>query len=720
MATLFSYFVSGQNLAEETRYTIKKSDSEILIDGILDENAWSAAKVGSGFFQTFPTDTAFATDPVRFRATYDENFVYLGVEVSQRSPGSPIASSLRRDFRWIRNENVSIYFDTFNDKTNGFTFQITPYNVQREGLVTLGGDVADDWDNKWYSATQRHEEGWVAEIAIPFKSIRYNSIPSWGLQILRNDPAKNERSAWVFVPLQYRPSDLIYTGQLIWDTPPPPAGTNVSIIPYGTAGINRDFEERQSETNFDMGFDAKIGVTNALNLDLTVNPDFSQVEVDEQVTNLNRFEVFFPERRQFFLENQDLFSKNGFPRARPFFSRRIGIVSDEDGLARQIPILAGSRLSGKIGKDWRLGALIMQTAADDVTGQPSQNYSVAVFQRQIFARSNIGGVFVNRQAFDFDPEDTTLNTTRYNRVYGIDYNLASKDNRWEGNVFYHRSLDPDQKSKAYSQGGFLEYRTRAFEVRWFHLLVGENFNADVGFVPRTGIFQYGGGGDFNFYPESKVIQSHGPGVSITNVGTEGLDLLDRDLELGWEIDFLNTAYVNAGYNFNSVTLQDNFDPSNSDGEELLAGEVFNWSNFYFSFESDQRKLFNYSLDVSYGGFYNGDRLQLSTEFNFRYQPFLALKFNIEYNRLEFPEPYNSTDFFLVGPRLDVTFNTGLFFTTFLQYNNQIDNFNINSRLQWRFKPVSDLFLVYTDNYDTTNFGPKNRALVLKLSYWLNL
>lgn len=718
-AVTFSY---GQNSPENACLKVLETSVPVRIDGELQDEIWSEAPRAAGFYQTFPTDSIAALDSSYFQISYDAEFIYVAAFCHDSNPEQDIvAQSLRRDFSWSQNDNFSIYFDPFNDGTNGYAFQVTPLNVRREGLVTFGGSVADDWDNVWYSATSAVANGWIVEMAIPFNSIRYNSTDTWRVQALRNNLKLNERSSWIQVPIQYRPSDLLYTGTVQWDRPPPPQGTNISFIPYAAANINRDFEENGNYlTDPGIGFDAKVGIGNALNLDLTFNPDFSQVEVDRQVTNLNRFEIFFPERRQFFLENQDLFAQGGFRSTRPFFSRRIGIARNEDGLARQIPILGGARLSGKIGRDWRVGALMMQTAADRETNQPLQNYSVATFQRQIFARSNIGAIVVNRQAINYDQSDSTLNTTAYNRVAGFDYNLLSASNRWEGDMYYHHSFDPERKKDAFSTGLFLSYRVREFRIFYSHRLVGDGFNADVGFVPRTGIFDVGFGGSYNFYPANSPVQRHGPSVRFSRLSNTDLDRLDEDYNLSYEVDFLNTADLEIGTTYSSVLLLRGFDPTNTEGAELEADQRFDWRNVYLEYRSDRRKVFNYSTEVSYGGFFNGRRLRLNGNINYRYQPYLQVGISSEYNQLRFPEPYNSADFFLIGPRFDVTLTTKLFITSFVQYNNQIENLNINTRIQWRFAPVSDLFIVYTDNFDTMNFREKNRALVVKLSYWFNL
>ena len=711
-----------------TGLKVTQITTPIEIDGELNEVIWQSQDVqlaidsgkGLNFHQIFPTDSLPATDDTFVALAYDNQNIYIGIVCFESVKKDPIIRSLRRDFNWGDNENVSVYFDPYNDRTNGFTFQVTPYNVQREGLVTIGGEVADDWDNKWYSATQLHETYWTVEMAIPFTSIRYNETPTWGIQILRNNLKRNERTALVPVPLQYRSSDLIYTAPMNWEEPPPSAGSNISIIPYLAYSQGKDFEDQTPFRRAPAaGFDAKIGVTNSLNLDLTVNPDFSQAEVDQQVTNLNRFEIFFPERRQFFLENQDLFAQNGFPPARPFFSRRIGIATDEDGLSYQVPILGGARLSGKIGKDWRLGALTMQTQKNEGNFTPGQNYSLGIVQRQIFARSNVSAIVVNRESTSPILGDSS-EYTAFNRVFGLDYNLATADNKWEGNFYFHKSEDPDPKSKAYSTGAYLGYQVRAFRLFYFHVLVGENYNAEVGFVPRKGVFTQGTGGELNFYPDRGTIQRHGLRLEVNRVMNENFDLLDREGNLEWGFNFLNTAYIELGVNYNSVFLLDPFDPTRTDGVELPSLTTYEWLSYRIFARSDRRKLINGSFSVNYGDFYNGTRTRLRSEINYRYQPYVGIALNAEYNRIDLPTPYNSADLWLIGPRFDITFTNKLFWTTFIQYNSQIENLGLNTRLQWRYKPVSDFFIVYTDNYDTSILEVKNRALIVKFNYWFNL
>ncbi|MEM8894922.1 MAG: DUF5916 domain-containing protein, partial [Bacteroidota bacterium] len=499
---------------------------------------------------------------------------------------------------------------------------------------------------------------------------------------------------------------------------------NMTVIPYVAGNATRDYENGvPTDVNSAAGFDAKIGVTSSLNLDLTVNPDFSQVEVDQQQTNLNRFELFFPERRQFFLENRDLFAEFGFERANPFFSRRIGIAEDTAGNTVSNRILAGARLSGKIDQNWRVGFLNMQTEQDEAIGVPGQNFTVATVQRQVFKRSNISLIFVNRETTgetnfeNVDPEDEL---SEFNRVAGLDFNLSSNDNKWRGKAFYHHSFSPENMPENASHGSFLSYNSRNLSIEGGHQYIGENFNSEVGFVPRKDIWRTNPEIEYRFYPNSKRLISHGPSVSFEWITDRDFNLTDQRQRLRYSFQFANTSELSfIGFN-EYILLRNDFDPTNSEGLELTAGEDFEYVRYGVSYDSDRRKLFSYSVDVFNGGFFNGDRFFFRSEVRYRFQPYGSISANFQYNKVTLPSPYNSADLYLVGPRLEVSFTDKLFWTTFIQYNNQIDNINVNTRLQYRFKPVSDFFIVYTDNYLPETLGSKNRALVLKLSYWLNI
>jgi len=444
-----------------------------------------------------------------------------------------------------------------------------------------------------------------------------------------------------------------------------------------------------------------------LNLDLTLNPDFSQVEVDRQRTNLDRFELFFPEKRQFFLENSDLFASLGTENIRPFFSRRIGLSN---------PVRAGARLSGQLGENWRIGLMDIQTGTKNDTR--AANFGVAVIQRQIFSRSNITAFMINKQIISpMAGED--ISYSGYNRVAGIDLNLSSADSRWTGKSFYHQSFYPGASVDASTLAGQFTYETQQFSASLNQAWVGPDYLAEVGYIQRKGFYQVNPTIEYKFFPKSRRITNHGPILELDLFYKPDLSLTDREIQLGYAVEWLDRSKFTLELEDGFVKLQTPFDPTNTGSDSLAAGSEFRWKEIAASYTSDIRKLFNYELSTRYGGYYNGTRLSLNGELNYRVQPYGSLAVMASYHQINLPEPYNSAELVLIGPRLDITFTDKLFLTTFAQYNNQIDNFNVNIRFQWRFAPVSDFYIVYTENAYPGDFHTKNRGLVAKLSYWFN-
>lgn len=725
----------AQNPPVESSLSISKATSQINVDGVLDEGAWQDINMAKDFYKVYPVDNEFATSETEAKITFDENFLYFGIVCYEPTAGDYIVESLKRDWDWRGTQNISIYIDPFDDRTNGFNFSVSPYNAQREGLISSGEEISTDWDNKWYSKVSNFEDRWIVEIAIPFKTLRYkSSLTNWNIQFIRNDVKNNERSAWTAVPQQYRTNNLAFAGKLIWEDPPPPPKMNISVIPYVLGQVEKDYEEGGDyEPSGNIGFDAKVAISSALNLDLTVNPDFSQVEVDQQIVNLDRFELFFPEKRQFFLENSDLFAGNGFPPSRPFFSRRIGIAEDTSGVSVAVPIVYGARLSGKLNKDWRIGLMNMQTSAVSGTTLPGsenlkdgynlsgQNYTAAVLQRKLWARSNIGALFINRQATNYEAEDSTNATSAFNRVAGLDFEFATLDDKWKASVYLHASMDPEAKKNAFVQGAFLAYSTRHWTLTYAHNYIGDGYNAEVGFVPRTGTFQIGSfDSQYIIYPKTESIVTIKPGWTFSFVFKPDGSIADTDGKFGLNVAFNNSSEINAAIRQNFTHLYDDFDPTHSDGVPLPAGSEYAWHSGELGYKSDARKPFSYEVIGQYGSFYSGTKTSFISNLGYKFRPYGSFFVSAIYNDVQLPEPYTSSSFWLIGPRLDVTFTNSLFLTTFVQYNEQADNVNINARFQWRFAPVSDLFVVYTDNYFPADFNVKNRAIVVKLSYWLNI
>lgn len=696
------------------QYHIFPTKDDIKVDGVAEEGIWQDAQVATDFFMIQPIDTSFARTRTEVRMTYDQKNLYILATCYKPVPGSLVVESLRRDFSFNNNDNFLLFMDTFDDRTNGFSFGSNAVGAPWDGQQFDGGSVNLSWDNRWFTAVRNDDEKWVWEAAIPFKSIRYKpGITTWGINFSRLELTVAEKSSWAPVPRQFPSSSLAYSGVLVWDRPPPAPGLNVSVIPYVAAQTNRDFRSENSfNRKYQVGGDVKIGITPSLNLDLTVNPDFSQVEVDVQQINLDRFELFFPERRQFFLENADLFANFGYSSIRPFFSRRIGLG---------VPIQYGARLSGKLNQNWRIGVLNVQTAAQD--SLPSNNYSVIAVQRQVLARSNVRLMMVNKDAIGYNPE-LHGRYSQYNRNIGAEFNLLSVSNLWEGKAIILKSFSPDRKGDDFTHAANLNYSNRNLSVKWQHEYVGSNYNAEVGYVPnaaRNGHYKINPRVAYLFFVMSDKLISHGPELGTTLFWNKQGDLTDQETFLSYSFNFKSRATASLWAATNYVQLLSPFDPTNSGRPRLATGTEHHWKSTGFEFASSPKRNFTYSVSGRFGGFYqNGERTNFSTSLGYRFQPFVAVTLSSNYNNIQLPAPWNRVQYWLVGPRVDVTFRNNLFLTTFLQYNNQADNVNLNTRLQWRYKPASDLFIVYTDNYLPENFHVKTRALVVKFTYWWNV
>lgn len=726
------FFYSLTFSAQNKSITVKYIDSKITLDGALDESEWQLADTATDFWQYFPSDSLLSKDQTEIKMLFDEENLYIGIKVFAKGKDY-IVPSLKRDFRARGNDNISLIFDTFNDGTNAFFFGTNPYGVLREALISGGGtdtrgfDTA--WDTIWDGETKIYDNYYISEWEIPLSAFKYKEGETrWRFNSYKFDTQSNEQSTWVNIPQNQRIFSLAYLGEMIFERPLGKSRSPISLIPYINAGSYNDRENSDKGELLKAGMDAKLTIGNSLNLDLTVNPNFSQVEVDQQVTNLTRFSIALPERRQFFIENSDLFADFGnFRDAQPFFSRKIGIAEDEEGETIENDIIAGVRLSGKLSNNFRIGILNMQTAEDKENEIVASNNAVIALQQKMFERSNLSFLFVNKQATkdydfinDFDDED---DNNSYNRVVGLDYNLASKNNTWNGKYYFHKSFSPHIKNKDISAGIATEYNSRGYRVRLSGLYVGDNFKSNLGFIRRTDIIKVDPTVEKLFWPTKGIFNQHSFSVTPVYIWKPELDFMNSDYTVvtRWQGTFKDQSEFEVTM-FNRYTyLLDDFDPTDTDDAiPLPIDSDYKYTSFEIQYRSDLSKKFSYFLQPSIGQFFNGNKFSFEGLVNVRLQPYFFTSIQLNYDKISLPNPYPSAEIWLVGSRFDITFNKKLFWSTFVQYSNQRDNFGVNSRLQWRFKPLSDLFLVYNDNYYTSVFSPKYRSISLKLTYWVNI
>lgn len=721
----------GAAFRDQYQYHIKATSEPIQLDGVLNESVWQSAQKAENFFYITPiaNKQVEERDQTEVMMTYDDRNIYVAAICHGEEPYN--VNSLKRDGNGFwGSETFMISFDPGNERTTGLAFATNSEGVKfdnqlsgnlgtRSGGSSGGFNVA--WNNKWQVETKKYGDHFIIEISIPFKSLRYGDSKVWGVQFNRGVTATNSFHAWTPVPIQFFGPDLGYNASLVWDKTPKKTKSNIALIPYTIASTSKDIEAATpADNNFDIGLDAKVALTSSLNLDLTINPDFSQVDVDRQVTNLTTVNIRFPEQRIFFVENSDIFSDFGIPPMRPFFSRKIGLKDD----GTSIPISYGARVTGNLTKDTRVGLMNLQTKSD--IEEPGNNYSALAINHRVFGRSVVKGFFHNR----IGHTDGEYNGDDFTRNMGLEFDYRSNNGYNRAGVAFGKSLSKGVSDKNNYYHALAQVGND--NIRFYINLsgIGGNYSDEMGFIQQLN--QYNSETDevikigydhlfsnlsYTIYPESAKINTHRIGlINIRDWERPNRNNFNNTIALSYVMSLANTSTISAG--MRSVYRQLLFPFTFTDNP--LEAKGYSWGEFEVGYSSDMRKLFNYSVGGSIGGFYSGDRKSVIAEFNYRQQPWGNFGIAFEANELVFNENIGNTTLLLIGPKLEFSFSRDLFWTTFLQYNTQRDNFNVNSRFQWRFQPLSDLFLVYTDNYAIEQWGPKSRSLVLKLNYWLNI
>lgn len=712
---------------QEYQLHIKKTNKPIKIDGKLNEDVWSDAQTTTPFWKKFPNDDGRPTRQTEVKVTYDNKFLYIGI--TAYDSGKLFAQTLKRDFGHDGNDGIGIVLDPNNQHINGFFFVVSAFNGQSEDQLPLNSDGSWSWDNKWYSATKVYKDRWTVEVAIPFKTIRYTADKLvWGINFIRIDPKTNEYSTWTHVPMNFQSHDLGFTGSLIWNQPPPASGKNVVTIPYMISNLNQNKENNiPTNAKFNSGMDAKFALSSSLNLDLTINPDFSQVDVDKQVTNLSRFNIYYPEKRGFFLENSDLFARLGQGSVRPFYSRTIGLDSENN----PIPILLGARLTGNINKSTRIGFMNIQTGSEG--NNAPENYSAATIQHNLFQRSVIKAYLLDRENFISQTQKMSNPLNAFGRNAGTEFDYSNLSGSWKAYTSFNHSYKMGIHSdNNFINGGF-GYKGRHLGVNSGFVSVGTNYYTDMGYAVRinnydalrdttirVGYKEIYNNIAYSFYSKTSAI--HTQRINLFNDFYFNPDnsLNEHDIRLQYNLMFTNTS--NIGFIVTNTLLNLLYPVSFTDSLYApLPAAQYNFSQAFAFYQSDFRKSFSYYGQVAGGSFYNGVKKTLVMAGTYRQSAHMNVSVNFEYDDLQFLKPYGNAEIFLIAPKIEYDFSTKMFWTTFIQYNTQNNNFNINSRFQYRFKPMSDLFLVYTDNYYTTPLMQnKNRAIVFKMDYWFNM
>jgi hypothetical protein len=685
------------------------------VDGRLDEEVYRALPAIGHFIQTVPDEGESASEKTDAWVMYDDDFMYVSGRCWDTAPPDNwTANEMRRDTNQLRqNDMFGVLFDTFHDGRNGFNFYTNPLGARADQAITDEGNPNVDWNPVWNVRTGRFEGGWTVEMAIPFKSLRYRSglSQTWGIQLRRAIRRKNEWTHLTPIPASTGGVQGIFRVSLaatLVGLDLPSASKNVEIKPYGIARSTTDRPTGVSNhPEKEFGVDAKYGLTANLTADVTVNTDFAQVEVDEQQVNLTRFQLSFPEKREFFLEGRGIFDfgrsgNTGGGGSAPtlFYSRRIGLNRN-----RVIPIDAGGRVTGKVGK-FGLGVMNIQTDTEDVSATPATNFTVVRVKRDILRRSSIGALFTNRS-------ESTIGHGS-NQAYGIDGAFSFFQNVNMG-AYYARTETPGLEGDADSYQGRFDYNADRYGVRAEYLKVGDNFNPEVGLVRRDDFKR--SFGSLRFSPRPRAIRA------VRKFTWEAsLDYLENGAGQ------LETRTLSGRFNTEFQT-SDQFSVETSNNHELLVRPftiatgvtiptgVYDFSDAQVSYSFGQQRRASGTVSLTYGHFYDGTiatfgysggRVSVTDQ--------LSVEPSLSINRVELPHGDFTTR--LVRARTDYAFSPRMFASGLLQYNTSDNTFSSNLRFRWEYWPGSELFLVYTDERDTVGTGfpdLKNRALVVKIN-----
>ena len=685
-------------------YEIRKlaAGDTIKLDGQLSEPAWAAAEVATDFLQQVPDEGKPATQKTEVRLLYDDKNLYIGFHCWQTD--KIVVTDLHRDFSVLDNDIVEIVFDAFQDHRNGFSFMTNPMGALTDVQFSSDGLEGNlNWNAVWDVRTSIETGYWTAELVIPFKSLRFTraEIQAWGVNMMRRARYINEGSCWSFVPRRFKLGMVSLAGTMTGLSNVKP-GRNLKVKPFILGSATRE-PARPGDPDYytgKIGLDVKYGVTTGLTLDFTANTDFSQVEADVQQINITRFNLFYPEKREFFLENSNLFhlgeqADHGNSEVMLFYSRRIGL--DDEG--NQIPLLGGARLSGHAGR-YELGFLNMQ--AKEYGETPANNFTVARVRRSIGKNSDIGAMYVGREA--------TSEDNNYNRVLGADANLRFTQDLVL-NAFLAKSQTPGISGKDWAGGAFLHYLTRNVELAAKYREVQPDFNAEVGFVRRKDIRLFSGGGALMFHPEDLwSIREIKPLFRMDEYLTTENELDTRWIMTGFSTEFHSGSMISVIAEHNREVLKEDFVPF--PGRPVPAGD-YAYTILRLQYTHNTSALISPFAEYEQGGYYDGHRRMWGGGLLIHPNAKLSFKASIERNDVDISSGTYGMNLMLF--RVNYSFTTRMFLDALVQYNSVTGYVSSNIRFNLIHRPLSDLFIVYNDNHDYRNGGLVNRVFSVKFT-----
>lgn len=701
--------------------TASRLTKALLLDGRLDDEVYRQVAPRTGFFQQEPKEGDQATEQTEIWVLFDDKNLYLSARCLDSQPEREILTELRRDSSGIfQNESITFVIDTFLDRRNGFKFQTNALGAVQESAV-VDEINNESWNTVWDVRTSRGDSGWSVEMAVPFKSLRYPGAgpQTWGINVRRVIKYKNEFTYLTPLPASFGVNAIYHMGSTatLVGLETPAQSINLELKPYAVSTVTTDNKAATPYTNdgkASTGFDFKYGLTRGLTLDATVNTDFAQVEEDLQQVNLTRFSQFFPEKRDFFLEGQAIFAFGGVSLGQnanpgevpvPFFSRTIGLSRGQS-----VPVDAGVRVTGRAGK-FQIGAANIQTGDKEEASAVSTNFTAIRIKRDFLRRSNIGIIATNRSP------TTAGNDT--NQVVGIDTNLFLFRNVTSF-LYYARSNSPGATGGQDSYRGRFDYIGDRYGVVAEHLLIGEEFKAEAGYVRRTDFRRSFGQVRFSPRPKnSRFIRKYnytGSVDYITNADRSTHEETEVRGNLG--IDFSSGDTASVTYTRNFELLENKFDIN--PGTTVAAGG-YNYQNLALSYSRGQQRKVSGRLSFAYGSLYEGTKTEAGYGGRVAIIPQFAVEPSVSLNWVRLP--VGDFEAPVIGTRVIFTPNPRTQVTSFIQYNGGSRSLSSSFRMRWEYRPGSEVFIVYSDGRDTSKPGYpdlSNRSIALKVTRLLRL